>query len=581
MNISDFFASPTKSTHKQYEALRAYFYEKQNAQIVAKKFGYTIASLYSLTRDFKKQITDTNNQIETRFFIDSQVGRKPREDHDELYNLIVLLRKKYLSVADIKSILDAQKKDISEKQIYNIIKTDGFARLPRRNKITRHKVYEQVPIVAPKSCILENTPDEFNTQNAGILCFLQYIKSYGVDQIISDSNYPQTNTLPRLNSILAFIALKLANIRRYTADDLWCMDRGLGLFAGLNVLPKAAWYTSYSHRITREMNLNFLKNLHILWKKRGLLSDTANLDFVAVPYWGDDSHLENNWSGTRHKALASILAAIVNDPDTGIISYGDTSVRHDNEADVIIEFLDFYKSAENNALKYLIFDSKFTVYENLAKLDDNGVKFITIRKRGKKIVHDIELLPKTDWKSIRVQTSNGKTRLLKVNEQIFFLKGYNRQIRQITITGNGKIKPALIITNDFELELKDVIRKYALRWLVEKAISEQTHFFHLNRVSSSMVVKVDFDLTMTILAHNIYKLLAIDLPGYSHYTAQSLYDKFINNSGVVKIESHSITVSLKKKRNLPAILTAMQKYLSQKFNWLNNCKLFIEGATYS
>jgi hypothetical protein len=266
---------------------------------------------------------------------------------------------------------------------------------------------------------------------------------------------------------------------------------------------------------------------------------------------------------------------------TGIISYGDTSVRHDNEADVIIEFLDFYKSAENNELKYLIFDSKFTVYENLAKLDDNGVKFITIRKRGKKIVHDIELLPKTDWKSVRVQTSNGKTRLLKVNEQIFFLKGYNRQIRQITITGNGKIKPALIITNDFEFELKGVIRKYALRWLVEKAISEQTHFFHLNRVSSSMVVKVDFDLTMTILAHNIYKLLAIDLPGYSHYTAQSLYDKFINNSGVVKIESHSITVSLKKKRNLPAILTAMKKYLSQKFNWLNNCKLSIEGATYS
>jgi hypothetical protein len=432
-----------------------------------------------------------------------------------------------LSVADIKSILDSQKKDISEKQIYNIIKTDGFARLPRRNKITRNKVYDQIPIVAPKSCILENISDEFNTQNAGILCFLQYIKSYGVDQIINDSDYPQTNTLPRLNSILAFIALKLANVRRYTADDLWCMDRGLGLFAGLNVLPKAAWYTSYSHRITREMNLNFLKNLHILWKKRGLLSDTANLDFVAVPYWGNDSHLENNWSGTRHKALASILAAIVNDPDTGIISYGDTSVRHDNEADVIIEFLDFYKSAENNELKYLIFDSKFTVYENLAKLDDNGVKFITIRKRGKKIVHDIELLPKTDWKSVRVQTSNGKTRLLKVNEQIFFLKGYNRQIRQITITGNGKIKPALIITNDFEFELKGVIRKYALRWLVEKAISEQTHFFHLNRVSSSMVVKVDFDLTMTILAHNIYKLLAIDLPGYSHYTAQSLYGTII------------------------------------------------------
>ena len=193
--------------------------------------------------------------------------------------------------------------------------------------VTGPKVFEQVPIVASKSCILKNVPDEFNTQNAGILCFLQYIKSYGIDQIISNSNYPQTNTLSRLNSILAFVALKLVNVRRYTVDDLWCMDRGLGLFAGLNVLPKAAWYTSYSHRITREMNLDFLKKLNMLWKKKGLLSDTANLDFVAVPYWGDDSHLENNWSGTRHKALASILAAIVNDPDTGIIPMFQESCR--------------------------------------------------------------------------------------------------------------------------------------------------------------------------------------------------------------------------------------------------------------
>ena len=119
-------------------------------------------------------------------------------------------------------------------------------------------------------------------------------------------------------SILSFLALKLSNVRRYSVDDLWCMDRGLGLFAGLNVLPKAAWFTSYSHRITRKSNISFLKSLNKLWKKLGLLSDTTNLDFVAVPYWGKDNvHLENNWSGTRHQALTSILAAIAEDPDSG------------------------------------------------------------------------------------------------------------------------------------------------------------------------------------------------------------------------------------------------------------------------
>lgn len=103
------------------------------------------------------------------------------------------------------------------------------------------------------------------------------------------------------------------------------MDRGAGLFAGLNVLPKAAWFTSYSHRVTSDMNRKFLAELHKLWIKHDLLSDTTNLDFTTIPYWGDSQHLENNWSGKRGKALKSILAVLAHDPESGIIDYGDTS----------------------------------------------------------------------------------------------------------------------------------------------------------------------------------------------------------------------------------------------------------------
>jgi hypothetical protein len=68
-----------------------------------------------------------------------------------------------------------------------------------------------------------------------------------------------------------------------------------------------------------------------------------------------------------------------------------------------------------------------------------------------------------------------------------------KKIRQVAITGHGKIKPALIIINDFNLKADEIIRKYSRRWLIEKTISEQIEFFHLNRVSSSMVIKVDFE----------------------------------------------------------------------------------------
>jgi hypothetical protein len=198
---------------------------------------------------------------------------------------------------------------------------------------------------------------------------------------------------------------------------------------------------------------------------------------VAVPYWGEEPHLENNWSGTRHKPLSSILAAIEQDPDTGIITYGDTTVRHDNEFDVVVEFLDFYKESGGKNINYLVFDSKFTTYENLCKLDDNKIKFITIRRRGKNVVDELNHLAANLWKKIRVQASGNKTRELTVADQTILLKGYNKKIRQIAVTGQGKIKPALIITNDFDLGVEQVVRRYARRWLVEKGIFEQTHFF--------------------------------------------------------------------------------------------------------
>lgn len=58
------------------------------------------------------------------------------------------------------------------------------------------------------------------------------------------------------------------------------------------------------------------------------------------------------------------------------------------------------------------------------------------------------------------------------------------------------------------------MKKYARRWLVEQEIAEQVAFFNLNNPSSSIVVKVDFDLSIPLLAHNLYRLLAKELPGF-------------------------------------------------------------------
>lgn len=580
MEPTIFFAKPQNAVQKQYEALRAFYVEKCPGEEVAKRFGYTLSSFYSLARDFKKNLSQ--GKPAQFFFTPKTTGRKPKTETNKINQLIVALRKKYLSVPDIKAIVDAQgQHTVSERHVYNVVKNEGFARLPRRNNSIREKAGAEFKIDAPKSSMLDFVPETFSGQNSlGILCLLPYIQRYGIDRLILQSDYPETSAIDKLSSILCFLALKLSDVRRYSADDIWCMDRGLGLFAGLNVLPKTGWYTSYSHRVTRSTNRDFLKGLHSIMLREGLLSDTANIDFTTIPYWGDDSHLENNWSGTRNKALASISAVLAQDPDSGIITYGDTNIRHKQQSDVAVEFLDFYSSNGGSNIKYLVFDSKFTTYANLAKLGED-IKFLTIRRRGKKIIEELDKKPSSAWKKVRVAMANGKGRNLKVNDEKIYLKDYGGELRQIAITGHGKIKPALLITNDFDEPCAMLIRKYTRRWLVEKSISEQIEFFHLNKVSSSMVIKVDFDLTMSILAHNILRLFSMDLPGYSHDADYTLYKKFLSMTGNVKIGIDEIAIYLKKKRNLPALLTTMEQYKNMQINIFGKRELAIFGDSTS
>jgi len=468
-----YFMTASNPLHKQYLALRKYFVDGLTAEQVALETGYATATIYSLIRDFKQKLDFGYDP----FFKEPKLGR-PKLDHGgEINRLVVAYRKQYLSVPEIKAVLDAQNICVSETYIYALLVDEGFAKLPRRENVVRNDIGLSGKIEGCSALKSERIrydpdpeakPEKFSSQLAGILLFLPIIKRYGIDKLIIDSDYPETSVITRLSSILSFLALKLSDIERYSMDDAWCMDRGMGLFAGLNVLPKTAWFSSYSSSVTREMNLSFLKSLRILWNDNGLLSNTVNLDFTTIPYWGEDDPFENNWSGKRTKALASLLAVLAQDPDSGLLCYSDTTIRHKNESDVILEFLDFYHNDPkvSSNLKYLVFDSRFTTYQNLNKLDKQGLKFITIQRKSKKIEEKIAGIPDESWKKIRVARANGKGRTVTAYEDTTDLSDYDGKVRQVFIRATGKIKAAIIITNDFNISLEDIVRKYAKRWLV-------------------------------------------------------------------------------------------------------------------
>jgi hypothetical protein len=209
----------------------------------------------------------------------------------------------------------------------------------------------------------------------------------------------------------------------------------------------------------------------------------------------------------------------------------------------------------------------------LSKLNHDGIKFITLRRRGKQLVQQATDLPANKWNTVTLDSASRKYRHLKVHESHVTLPGYAGTVRQLIITNHGRQTPAFLITNDFHLTQKLLVTKYASRWLVEKSISEQIHFFHLNLLSSSIVIKVDLDFTMTILAHTLYRLMANTLPGFELAEAKTIFRHFIDTGADIDLQYPSIQVNLLKKAHYPILFEQQLFRQSHPVSWLNNAEV--------
>jgi len=422
---------------------------------------------------------------------------------------------------------------------------------------------------------------KFDTRYGGVFLFLPLMEQLNVAQLVAESDYPATEHFRNLNYILSFLFLKLIDKKRLSHVRQLSLDRGAGLFAGLNVLPKSSCLSSYSYKTTRQMNRLFLKSLFRSIQKTYPFSGEVNLDFTAIPHWGDVSVLERNWSGTRHSMLKSILALVCQDPANGFPLYSDAEVKHRTKDSEELSFVDFWRECSQQPLKCLIFDSKFTTYENLSKLNNDGIKFITLRRRGNSLIEKAQQLHASQWCTIKIENQKRKHSSPKVNESEISLKGYDGTLRQLIVTNTGREKPSFIITNDFEKPVKEVLLKYARRWLVEKSIAEQIDFFHLNLVGSSIVVKVDFDLTITLLAYSLYKMLAKNLIGFEVSTARNLFSDFVDNGAAIEIIDRTMFVSLRKKVHNSIIFESDIFNQPASLPWFENLNVVFDSQNTS
>jgi hypothetical protein len=563
-DAATYFLRPSTTFQKQYEALRAYYVQKDPAIQISQRCGWTPAYFKKIRSEFLHEIQKRLNP----YMPDKKPGATPKSiSGDAVAQMIIDFRKQNYSITDIRVALQSKGHQRSLDAINRLLKKEGFAPLPKRTRQERYATQAPISIEAPVSQELILTNETFTTeQGAGALLFLPLLESLKIIPAIQKAGFPKTSVLSDLSSVLAVLALKLLGRARLSHDETWNFDRALGLFAMLNVLPKNTTLSSYSYRVSRKSNRRLLMELSRIFKDDD--DGIFNLDFKAIPHWGDASVLEKNWCGARSKAIKSILALIAQSPASGYLSYTDAEIKHRDQNDAVLEFVDFWKEGHRQSPKMLILDSKMTTYNNLSRLNEDGIKFITLRRRGKLLIR-LSDIPEDQWQKVSIERAHHQIRTVKVVDHRISLRGYEGEVRQIILTDHGRARPAFLITNDFDLDVKEILKRYSRRWLVEQEIAEQVDFFHLNQPSSSLVIKVDFDLTLSLLAHNLYRAFAKQLPGFEKCTAGTLYRNFVENGATVTIKNKNITVAMKKKTHLPTLFTLPSFKKKIALSWMD------------
>src|SRR3984957_17335907 len=89
---------PSNSTHRQYEALRAFFVDRLPSAEAAARFGYTPGSFRVLVHQFR-------SQPHRGFFLSTAREGRPPGKQKCLRDQVVALRKQNLSVHDISRAL--------------------------------------------------------------------------------------------------------------------------------------------------------------------------------------------------------------------------------------------------------------------------------------------------------------------------------------------------------------------------------------------------------------------------------------------------------------------------------------------
>ena len=560
---AEYFAEPGEPAQRRYEALRAYFVEELSAAQVAARFGYSPAVVHQMASDLRAG--------RAVFFRDSRPGPKGPRKAGRMRDEVLALRAQDRSIDEIATALAAAGTPVSAQTVWSILAAEGLERLPRRAADRRGAPAPRLEPV--KARALEDWPagEQVACDHAGLLLLVPAITELGLPELIAASGYPSTTQLSAWHSLGALLLAKCARVARVSHSDILSDDRGLGLMLGLTALPKATHLSSYSYRVRRSANERLLAATVRRLRELGLATGEQgfNLDFHAIRHHGTDTPLEKHYVPSRSQRTRAMLTFFAHDHASQEMVYANADLTKAEQAREVLAFADYWQQVADSDPGLLVFDSKLTTYSVLDELTARGIRWLTLRERGPKLMADLAARADSEWKTVRIQRT-GRFRTPQIHDQLVAIKGISDKVRQLGVRNIGREQPTLLITNDLTTTTKKLFARYAERMTIENELDAYIGGFHLNALSSGLPLNVDLDTTLTVIAGNLYRLLARQLPRYEHTTPDRIWRHFLNATGTLHITDTTITADLRLRTHHPVLIDAGLADQTTPIPWLGD-----------
>ncbi len=564
---AEYFTEPAGAARRRYEALRAYFTQDMPACEVADKFGYSTASVHQMATLLRKG--------RLALFADARPGPKgPRKATGQLRAKVLELRAAGHSVTEISAALTAGGMPVSAQTCWQILDAEGLPRLPRRDEGRRGPPARLDPV---KAAALPGWPAQDTAlpcDHAGLLLLFPAMTSLKLDELVRRAGYPGTSQLSAWQSVGSLLLAKCARKARIHHAGSLADDTGLAFALGLTALPKTTHLGTYSWRVRRESNQKLLSGLIGALRPLGLATGEAgfNCDFHAIRHHGDQAVLEKHYVPRRSQRTKAVLTFFAQDHACGDMVYANADITKAEQAAEIIAFADYWNTATGSDPGLLVFDSQLTTYKILDELTGRGITWLTLRQRGKNELDRLAALPASEWTTVTVART-GRYRRPRLHEDMIKLKEISSKVRQIAIKNIGRDEPALLITNDVTTAGKNLFARYAERMMIENELDAYIGGFHLDALTSGVPLNVDLDTTLTVVAGNLYRLLASKLDRYHNATPDKIWRDFLEATGTLLIDDDSVTCALNLRSHHPVLIDAGFADLEVPIPWWDDRKL--------